>query len=351
MVGSERLGKIQTVLGPIDPDLLGITLTHEHLLIDMECYFEMPDEASERAWVDAPVTMDRLGGLSSRLHNLDNIKLLDERSAIEEVSHYRHEGGNSIVDTTSIGIARDPLALARISRATGVNVVMGASHYVPISYPPDMDSLSEEEIADRIIADVTAGVGETQIKSGIIGEVGCHWPMTDNLRKVLRASAHAQQETGAPISIHPGIHHDSPTQILEILVESGARADRVIIGHLDLFNDNGMLDDLAGAGCLMEFDLFGVEDTSASEMAGQEIVVLSDVQRLEKIERLVEQGHLSKIVIAHDVCTKQQYRRYGGKSYAHILANLVPRMRSRGFSKDQIDSILVDNPKRILTFV
>ena len=350
MAASELTGKVQTVLGPIEPDRLGITLTHEHILIDLGCYFEMPDEASERAWVDAPVAMDRLGGLASRHYNLDNGQLLDVRAAIEEVSLYRHEGGDSIVDTTSIGIARDPLALARVSRATGLNVVMGASHYVPLSYPRDMDRRSEEEIADRIIEDITAGVGETGIRAGIIGEVGCHWPFTDNLRKVLRASAHAQRETGAPISIHPGIHHDAPGQILEMLVRSGATPDRVIIGHLDLFDDDGMLDELAETGCLLEFDLFGAEDTSATEMAGQQIKLLSDVQRIEKIERLAERGHLGKVVIAHDVCNKRQYRRYGGKSYAHILDNIAPRMRARGFGEDQIDAILVENPKRVLTF-
>jgi phosphotriesterase-related protein len=254
------------------------------------------------------------------------------------------------VDTTSIGIGRDPLALARISRATGLNIVMGGSHYVPLSYPADMDKRSEQSIADRIIRDITVGVGDTDVRQGIIGEVGNFWPMTDNQRKVLRASAHAQQATGAPISIHPGVHRDSPPQIVEVLVESGADPGHIIMGHLDSMNDNGLLKELMQAGCYLEWDLFAFEDTSFSDLAGQSYEPLNDVQRMEKIEFTIDQGFGHKIVIAHDVCTKRQYRRNGGKTYSHILENIVPRMRKRGFTEAQSHAILVDNPARVLAF-
>ena len=84
-------GKVQTVLGAIEPESLGITLMHEHLVLDYDGHFQMPDEASERAWVDAPITMDRLGGLS-RKANLANQRLLDVDAAIEEVSQYKYAG-------------------------------------------------------------------------------------------------------------------------------------------------------------------------------------------------------------------------------------------------------------------
>ncbi len=343
-------GKIQTVLGTIEPEALGVTLTHEHLLIDLECYFELPEEASERAWVHAPVTMDRLGGLTKRFYNLDNMKLLDTQVAIEEVLPYKYAGGHSLVDTTSIGISRDPLALARISRATGLNVIMGASHYVPLSYPDDMDSRSEEDIADEIIRDVTVGVGDTGVRSGVIGEVGNFWPMTDNQRKVLRASGYAQKETGAAVTIHPGTDTASPPQILGVLVDAGADPGKVIMGHLDSYNDTGMLEELVDAGCYVQWDIFGFEDSSFDSLAGQPIEPFTDVQRMQKMEFMAEQGFGDRILAAHDVCVKRHYRRYGGKSYDHILDNVVPRMRRRGFSQDLIRNILVENPRRALTF-
>ena len=350
MNSAEQTGKVQTVLGPIDPDELRITLTHEHLLIDMDCYFEMPAEASERAWVDAPVTIDRLGGLSRRLHVRENNKLVDERTAVEEALRYKHAGGSSLVDATSIGIARDPLALARISRATGLNVIMGSSYYVPVSHPPDMDRRTEEQIADEIVGDIRTGVGDTGIRAGVIGEVGNFWPSSDNERKVLRASAQAQVETGAPILIHCGFHPDSPPQIMEWLIDAGARPENVIMGHIDIFPDRGWIRNLVETGCYLEYDAFSVEDTTLADVADQRIDMTSDVQRLEILEFLLEQGYEDRIVIAQDVCFKFHYTRYGGKGYAHILDSIVPRMRKRGFTDGQINAILVENPKRALTF-
>ena len=153
MSPSPLTGKVQTVLGPIEPVALGITQTHEHLLIDMGCYFAAPAEASERAWIHKPLTMDGLGWAWRRFaYYLDFQQLLDVQVAIEEISRYKYAGGNSLVDATSVGIARDPLALTRISRATGLNVIMGSSYYVPVSYPPDMDQRSEDEIFEKIVA-------------------------------------------------------------------------------------------------------------------------------------------------------------------------------------------------------
>ena len=351
MSPSALTGKVQTVLGPVEPESLGVTLTHEHLLIDLECYFEMPAEASLRALVNAPVTMDMLGRIPQFwTHNLDQLKLLDTQVAIEEVSQYYNAGGNSLVDVTSIGIARDPLALARISRATGLNIIMGGSYYVPLSHPADMDHRTEDEIAEQIIRDVTVGVGETRVRSGIIGEIGNFWPMTDNERKILRASAHAQRETGAPILIHPGIHPQSPLEIMAVLTEAGATPEQVVLGHLDSIFDRGALKSLAETGCYLEYDCFGMEDTGFTHLAHQEATIPSDVQRTEALEFFVAEGYLDRLVIAHDVCTKPHLTRYGGKGYAKILENIVPRMRRRGFTEDQIHAILVDNPARALTF-
>ena len=93
-----------------------------------------------------------------------------------------------------------------------------------------------------------------------------------------------------------------------------------------------------------------MEDTTTSSSAGQTIELANDVQRMQRIEYIIDQGFGDRVLIAHDVCTKMQLRRYGGKSYDHILTNIVPRMRKRGFSESQIKAILVDNPKTILTF-
>jgi hypothetical protein len=216
-------GKAQTVLGPVPPETLGKTSTHEHFLLDFTLRFKPPAEASQRYKAYEPVSMENLGWVRyNPLGNYDNLVATDEEVAISEAMLFKRAGGDTIVDTTSIGIARDPLALARISRATGINVVMGSGYYVDAVHPEGMDEKTEDQIAEEIVADITTGVGSTGIKSGIIGELGCSWPLTDNERKVLRAGARAQRETGASISIHPGWHEDEPFKILDLLEEAGA---------------------------------------------------------------------------------------------------------------------------------
>ena len=342
-------GTVQTVLGPIEPDNLGVTITHEHLVVDLGCYSIEPHEASLKADVIAPVRLDTLNRVRRNFrYNLDNRRLWDVDACIEEVNLYKYAGGNSIVDASSVGLGRDPLALARISRATGLNIIMGASYYVPFSHPPDMDQKTEDDIASEIIRDVNVGVGETEIGAGVIGEVGVWWPHSDNVMKVLRASAAAQNETGASILIHPGYNDDSHHEIMDILMAADADPKRVIIGHLDhTLNDYGSLKALADRGCFMEYDNFGSEATSGANLGGQDNV--SDVERLNRIEFLINSGHLDKILLSHDVCTKHKYYSYGGTGYAHLLDNIVPRMKMRGFTREQIDTMLVDNPRRALT--
>ena len=135
---------------------------------------------------------------------------------------FRAAGGRTIVDTTTRGIGRDPAAIARISRRTGLNVVIGSGYYVGASHPDGMDAMSEDEIADEIAADVTTGQGG--VRAGVIGELGCSWPLWENERKVLRAGAQAQVETGASIIIHPGRSEDAPFEILDVLAARARRS-------------------------------------------------------------------------------------------------------------------------------
>jgi len=213
-----------------------------------------------------------------------------------------------------------------------------------------MDERSEQQITDQIIGDITVGVKDTGVKSGIIGEVGNFWPTNETSRKILRASAHASVETGAAILIHPGFHPDSLMHHLNDLIEAGADPTRIIMGHLDTFPDMDIIKQVAETGAYLEYDTFGNEDTVWGAVADQPIFIPTDVQRMQRIEQLIEWGFESQIVIAQDVCFKSHITSHGGKGYAHILESIVPRMRKRGFSNENIDNILIENPKRILTF-
>ena len=118
---------------------------------------------------------------------------------------FKRAGGNTIVDVTSIGLGRDPMALQQVADATGLNIVMGAGWYQKFYHPDDMDQRTVEDLRDEIIGDIAVGVGGTGVRSGIIGEVGINGnPLTPNEMKSVRASAEASRATGAAITFHHG---------------------------------------------------------------------------------------------------------------------------------------------------
>ena len=346
----DNVGLVQTVLGAVQPDELGITITHEHLLIDLAFFRRPPSEAFLREIYYRPVTLETVGYLKHYGYaNHDDSQLLDIHTAIDEIGLYKQHGGGSVVDATSIGIARDPVALARIARATGLNIVMGSSYYVGSSHPPDMSERTEDEIFENIVEDVTGGVDGTGIRSGIIGEVGCNFPLLDNERKVVRASGRAQRVTGAPLLIHPGRDETSPFEIIAILREMGADLSKTIMGHIDrTVFERENLKAIADTGCYLEWDLFGREQSLY--VHNLSIDMPNDAKRMDDIAWIIEQGHGDRVVVAQDVCGKSQLIKYGGYGYAYILESIVPRMRRRGFTEESIQRILVDNPARVLPF-
>jgi len=354
MAISEIAGKVQTVLGVIEGKDLGATLTHEHLFIDGKCLFTEPQGASERALAYEPVDWHNLSWL--RYHpyeNLDNMRLLDEQEAIDEAMLFKKAGGRTIVDVTINGIGRDPKALARVSRITGLNVVMGSGYYTAPSLGPDVTAKTEEKIAAEIVQDIKVGVGGTGIRSGLIGEIGCSWPLDKTEHKVLRAAAEAQQKTGACLSVHPGRNRKAPFDVVDILEQSGADLSRVIICHIDArVRDHEGRTQLLQKGCVLEYDLWGWEGHFPTYWTSDDCMDLpNDTQRVYEIRRHIEEGFVNQIIMSHDICAKTRRVRYGGWGYAHILNYVVPMMRQRGITREQIDNIIIANPRRLLTFV
>jgi len=235
-------GKVQTVLGLIEPEELEITLPHEHLVgcpvsaQPKKGGYEEPGSGFEKRLALQPLSLENFWWV--RYHpvsSVDNLDFLDEQVALKEAMLFRNEGGKSIVELSNVGLARDPMALARISRATGLNVIMGSGYYLESSYPneEEMTAKSDEDVVEEIVQDITVGVEGTGIRAGIIGELGCSWPLTDNEKKVLRAGAYAQKRVGCAISLHSSRNKRGKMEIIEVLGEAGADLSSVVMGHID----------------------------------------------------------------------------------------------------------------------
>lgn len=350
--------KVMTVTGPIDPRALGITLMHEHLFADFRDNFVEAEEASVRAYRNRPVSIEILPMLRQRPFSvsLDNAVLGDERLIAEEVSYFKAEGGLALVDVTPIGVGRDPLALQRLSRVTGVSVVMGGGLYIEGMHPSWVSDASVEDIADRFVAEATTGVGDTGVRTGIIGELGTSGiargetdqagPITAEEKRVLQAAGQAAVRTGLALSVHLDPRTEGAFPVFEILTAEGVPPDRIVMGHMDMRHDLDYHRAVAELGVYVAFDGFGREGYT-KEWGDRAFG--HDSWRVSAIAELVEAGHVGRLVVAQDIALKMDLRKFGGVGYGHVLAAAVPMLRRAGVSEDAITTILVDNPREILT--
>lgn len=353
-------GEVQTVRGAIAPAELGLTMMHEHLFLDLRTVVDMPEEPEERRLANAKIELSNLSWATmNAMRSVDNLVLDDHDLAVREAGLFKDAGGGTLVDVTTPDFGRDPPALREVSERARIHVVMGSGYYHVMFHPPDMDAKSEATIADEIIADIREGVGGTGIRAGIIGEIGCSWPVRPNEEKVLRASAAAQRATGAAITIHPGRHPDSPFQIIEILDRAGADISRVVMGHMERSNlPPPRLREFARIGCYLEYDWFGeVRPTFPYGRKDQYIVdkqfvvdVPSDGERLKTLAALIDEGFVERILMSQDVCFKTRMAAYGGVGYAHIAKYVRRWMPEMGIGQEAIQTILFDNPSRVLRF-
>ena len=343
-------GQAQTVLGPIAGEAMGITLPHEHLLIDFAVMFREPATGAERGLSRQPVSLANLGWVRHHFSsNLDNLQLRDEAVARDEALLFKHAGGQTFVDPTNRGLARDPLALARVARATGLNIIMGSGYYVDAAHPPGMDRRTADDIARELVADLTVGVDGTGVRAGFIGEIGTSWPWTDNEKKVVRAAVVAQRETGAALMIHPGRHERLPLAIVDFIRKEGADLERTIMCHIErTIADPGVLLELAATGVRLEYDLFGLETSYYPYNPAFDMP--NDGERMRQILFLIERGHLAQLLMSHDIAYKHCLTRWGGFGYHHLLVNVIPRLRARGADDRTVETLLVDNPRRAFTY-
>ncbi|NXL91309.1 PTER protein, partial [Alectura lathami] len=343
-------GKVQTVLGLVEPEQLGRTLTHEHLSMDYSSCF-CPPSPGQEPLSEGPIEMKNLFWIKQNPYShKENLLLCQETDAVrEELLHFKAAGGGTIVENTTTGISRDVKTLKKLAEETGVHIIAGAGFYVDSTHSSQTQAMSVEQLTDTIVGEILNGADGTDIRCGVVGELGCSWPLTASERRVLQAAAGAQALLGCPIIVHPGRNSAAPFQIIRILQEAGADASRTVMSHLDrtIFDTEKLLE-FAKLGCYLEYDLFGTE--FLCYQFHPDIDMPSDNERIARIRMLIDEGYEDRILIAHDVHTKNRLMKYGGHGYSHILKNIVPKMLIRGISQDKIDKILLENPKRWLTF-
>lgn len=351
------MAQVMTVLGPMDATALGATITHEHLFIDLSCYLTPPKPGEDQGTFFDPVTIKNLHTLHRDPYgNRDNCILNDVELAIREVERFKALGGRTIVDVTLVDIGRDVSALAEVSRRTGLNIVAGCGHYIVSAYPPGVSEMTEQQLTDELLQEIRHGVGDTGIRPGVIGEIGTGHPIDPLEKKMLRAAACAQKETGLAISIHVHGPGRRGNEVLDILLGEGVRPDKIILGHLDcslghldLNFEQAMnyIESLAARGCCIEFDLCGNSHYFVTKEGSW--WQPSDRERARALAKLCKGGHADQLLLSQDVGHKHYLTEYGGWGYGHVLDAFDHHMQDAGLTRSEIHGFLNANPARVLS--
>jgi phosphotriesterase-related protein len=340
-----RSGKVMTVTGPVPVDQLGMTLMHEHILNDCRCWWHAPKTKERQYLAESFVCIEILGELrQDPFVNKHNITLDDEPLAIAELKAFAAEGGRTVVEPTCQGIGRDPRALRRISEATGLNIVMGAGYYLGSSHPEKVAAMTAEQIADEIVREATQGADGSDVRIGLIGEIGVSSDFTAGEEKSLRGAAQAQVRTGLPLMVHlPGwfrLGH----RVLDVVAEEGGDLRHTVLCHMNpSHDDQPYQQELAARGAFIEYDMIGMDFFYAD----QQVQCPSDEEAARAIVKLVEAGYTDRILLSHDVFLKMMLTRYGGNGYAYIPRHFLPRLRRHGLSEPILNRMMRDNPRSV----
>lgn len=340
--------KVNSVLGELDRNELGITTPHEHIFINLSAFFDERPLMDIKNPATEKVKMEHLGQLNRDPYALkDNLAMDNYKIQKKEILRFKKAGGSTIVDATMPGIGRDPKKLAKISKETGINVIMGTGYYVTSTHPEKLNSMTQEEIAQEMVKEIQVGVDG--VRAGVIGEIGISEIFDDNERKVLRASAIAHKETGAGVLVHINPWTTNGLEACEILLSGGVSPDRIAISHIDVEDREEYVLKMLEMGVYVEFDNFGKEYFVDLEARRDGYgCFVTDVQRVEFLKMLIEKGYVNQILLSCDVCLKTLLRTYGGWGYDHVLVNVVPMMKEFGISDADIDTMINKNPKDFL---
>ncbi|MFZ0834929.1 MAG: phosphotriesterase-related protein [Mycobacterium sp.] len=316
--------EVNTVRGPIDSGALGVTLMHEHVFIMttevMQNYPESWGDDAQR-----------------------------EADAVERLNALKATGVDTIVDLTVIGLGRYIPRIARVAAATELNIVVATGVYtyndVPFCFHylgPGAPLNGPEIMTGMFVRDIEQGIADTGVKAAILKCATDEPGVTPGVERVLRAVAQAHRETGVPISTHTHAPTRRGLEQQRIFADEGVDLTRVVIGHSGDSTDIGYLEELIADGSYIGMDRFGID------------VILPFEDRVETVAKMCERGHADKMVLSHDAscyfdALPEELLPVAAPNwhYLHIHHDVIPALKQRGVTDEQIRTMLVDNPRKI----
>jgi phosphotriesterase-related protein len=335
---------IQTVLGPIEPALLGAVSMHEHLLTDASALQRLGVEALDPA---LSVTAELAAALRwSQLALADNLRLDDIDLLVDEASFGARAGLGAAVDLSSLGFGPDHARLPALARRSGLHVVSGYGAYLPRLLPEwylDLDVDGRTALFEQAL---TVAVPGTDYRAGILGLMGTTGAFAtsdgEEERQSLTAAGRAAVNTGSAISVRLAADARNGVEVLEHLIALGVAPAKVVFTTVDEFLDLNYLRDLGQAGAVLEM-CFGNEGAHVGRIRNA-----SDPQRIDALLALLDSDPDIRWVLGHSTWTKGQLRRFGGHGLDHLNARVVPGLRHLGVPDSVLHQMTVLEPARLL---
>jgi len=320
------MAEVETVRGTIATTDLGVTLMHEHVFVlSPEIMANFPEGWGEDA--------------------------AREQTAVDKLNALKAAGVDTIVDPTVIGLGRYIPRIQRVAARTELQIVVATGVYtyndVPMYFHfsgPGTALNGPEPMVDMFVRDITEGIADTGVRAGILKCATDEPGLTVGVERVLRAVAQAHRATGVPITTHTHAGTRRGLEQQRVFAEEGVDLSRVIIGHSGDTTDVDYLEELIAAGSYLGMDRFGLDN------------ILRFEDRVDTVARLCERGHAAKLVLAHDASCYIDWLPEAALPvvlpnwhYLHIHNDVLPALRARGVTDEQITTMLVDNPREIFS--
>lgn len=320
------MSTVETVKGPVGVEDLGTTLMHEHI-------FTISTEIREN-YPQYPDPWDEEERIADAVAKLEAVKA---------------RGVTTIVDPTVIGLGRYIPRIQRINDLVDINLIVATGIYTyyeaPVQFhflgPGRIFDTETDPMTDLFIHDITEGIADTGVKAGLLKCAIDEYHLTPDVERVMRAVAQAHVATGTPITVHTHAEDKTGLIALDVLRSENVDLTKVVVGHSGDSTDLDYLKELADTGAVLGMDRFGIDVYSPFE------------DRVNTVAGMVEAGYTDSMVLSQDASCYSDFfpkamvtEALPNWHYNHIHDDVLPALRERGVTDEQITTMLVDNPRR-----
>jgi phosphotriesterase-related protein len=312
---------VETTGGPVDVDELGLTLIHEHFRATDEAgRFQFPHLYDEQAEWDA---------------------------AIADANAVKGHGVRTVVEPSAIFLSRDAAFSKRVADESGLNVVLATGIYTYDYLPQFLANRDEDGIAAIFLHELEHGIQGTGIKPAFVKCAADAQGATPNVEKVHRAAARAAKQSGKPIMAHSHPASGTGLEQMRIFGEEGVDSTTVHIAHTGDTDDLDYIERLLETGCWIGMDRYGLD------------LFLPTEQRNATVLALLEKGYAERMFLSQDYCSSidwfplevQEYLKANEVpdwSMTFLFETVIPELKERGMSDNDLNQMMVENPKRWL---